>query len=191
MADEKLLRDLTQGVRSGMTEEQVKEKLVRSGWNINDVNGAYALHILSQKPIGSNLMSAWKKNQTESTQGFFSQALRSLGLVVLLLILAVFVDWNGYALPAMNQYQIRTLLEERIPALQKHLLLRQAPPARYSVNSRLRASISRCKSDASFFNSCIFASCASLRVCAVRPLSSTYSVSRTESRARFKLRSCS
>lgn len=99
-----------------MTEQQVKERLVKEGWNENDVNGAYALHVLSQKPIGSNLITAWKQSQLDTKTSFFTQVIRTLGLVGLLLIIAVVIDWYGYTLPLLQKYTIRSYIETRIPS---------------------------------------------------------------------------
>lgn len=115
MADDKLLQSLSRGLESGMTEQQIKEQLVKQGWNENDVNGAYALHVLSQKPIGSNLISAWKRTEEEEKAGFVTQAIRILGLVGLLLIITVIIDWYGYTLPGLEKYTIRTFIETKIP----------------------------------------------------------------------------
>lgn len=116
MADDKLLQSLSRGLESGMTEQQVKERLVKEGWNENDVNGAYALHILSQKPIGSNLITAWKQSQLDTKTSFLTQVIRTLGLVGLLLILAVVIDWYGYTIPLLQKYTIRSYIETRIPS---------------------------------------------------------------------------
>ncbi len=116
MADDKLLRALNKALASGLTEEQVKESLVRDGWNKNDVNGAYALHQLSKKPIGSNLMSAWRQETEEKKKSVIGQFLYTIGLVGLLLIAIVVVDWYGYTIPFLGQYRVRSYIETKVPA---------------------------------------------------------------------------
>ena len=115
MADDKLLKALQRAVASGLTEQQIKEKLVMDGWNSNDVNGAYALHVLSHKPIGSNVMSAWKVQQEESKTSAVGHFFRLIGLTGLLLIAVVVVDWYGYTVPFMERYTLRNYVEAKIP----------------------------------------------------------------------------
>jgi hypothetical protein len=116
MADDKLLRALNKALASGLTEQQVKERLVSDGWNKNDVNGAYALHELSKKPIGSNLMSAWRTDTEEKKKSAFSQFFYSVGLLGLLLIAVVVVDWYGYPIPFLGEHTLRTYIETKVPA---------------------------------------------------------------------------
>jgi hypothetical protein len=116
MADDKLLRALNKALDSGLTEEQVKAQLVREGWNANDVNGAYALHELSKKPIGSNLMSAWRADIEEKKKSALGQFLYTVGLIGLLLLSVVVVDWYGYSIPFLGQYKVRSYIETKVPA---------------------------------------------------------------------------
>jgi hypothetical protein len=116
MADDKLLRALNKALASGSTEEQIKAQLVSEGWNANDVNGAYALHELSKKPIGSNLMSAWRADVEEKKKGALGQFFYSVGLLGLLLLSVVVVDWYGYSIPFLGQYKVRSYIETKVPA---------------------------------------------------------------------------
>lgn len=116
MADDKLLRALNKALASGRTEEQVKADLVAQGWNANDVNGAYALHELSKKPIGSNLMSAWRADIEEKKKSALGQFFYTVGLLGLLLLCVAIVDWYGYTIPFLGQYKVRSYIETKIPA---------------------------------------------------------------------------
>lgn len=116
MADDKLLRALNKALASGRTEQEVKDQLVSEGWNKNDVNGAYALHELSKKPIGSNLISAWRADVQEKKKSILSQFFYTVGLIGVLLIMVVLVDWYGYTIPFLGQYKVRSYIEANIPA---------------------------------------------------------------------------
>ena len=115
MAADKLLQALNRALASGHTEEQVKAQLVSEGWNANDVNGAYALHELSKKPIGSNLMSAWRADTEEKKKSAVGQFFYSVGLLGLLLLCVVVVDWYGYTIPFLGQYKVRSYIETKVP----------------------------------------------------------------------------
>ena len=115
MADDKLVKAMQAGIASGLSEEQIKQRLIRDGWNAADVNGAYGLHVLSHKPIGSNLMSAWKEHEIDKKKSAIAQFFQTVGLAGILLIALVVVDWYGYSIPFLSQYSIRNYIEAKVP----------------------------------------------------------------------------
>lgn len=116
MADEKLVKALRAGLASGLTEQQVKERLVGEGWSVTDVNGAYAIHVLSLKPIGSNLINTWKQSDMHKKESAITHLFRTIGFLGLLLIAGVVIDWYGYTLPFMKQYAVRMYIEQKLGA---------------------------------------------------------------------------
>ena len=110
MAAEKLVSAVSESIKGGMTEEQVREKLLARGWTKEDINGALAIHALSHKPIGSNLISTWhqRKISDESVESHW--VARILFLLLLVGFGASTIDWYGYPLPYLQQYQIKNFL---------------------------------------------------------------------------------
>ena len=114
MADTQLLKALSQGLQAGLTEQQVKEKLTKQGWTVQDVNGAYALHQLSLKPVGSNLITNWNETELEKSGRVVAGLFKVLLLALILLGLVSILDWRGYEVPFFGQYKIRSFVEGHV-----------------------------------------------------------------------------
>ena len=112
MADEKLLSALNEYLQSGKTPEQTKIKLVRDGWNEQDVTGALAVHSLSQLPIGQNPGTQWNEMSAKNQQkaGVFSKII----LLLLLVSIGLFgAKQYGYNLPFVPDVAFSKELDSR------------------------------------------------------------------------------
>lgn len=112
MADEKLLSALNGYLRSGTTPEQTKTKLVRDGWSEQDVTGAFAVHSLSQLPIGQNPGTQWNEMSAKNQQK--AGVLSRIILLSLVLFIGLFAAKQyGYNLPLVPDVALSKELDSR------------------------------------------------------------------------------
>jgi hypothetical protein len=114
MADEKLVSTLTAYINSGLSEQQAREKLMAAGWTQEDVNGAFGIHALSHKPIGSNLISSWTERKASEGKKETHYIVTALFFIFAIGFFVIVADWYGYQLPHMQQYQIKNFVSERL-----------------------------------------------------------------------------
>ena len=112
MADEKLLSALNGYLRSGNTPEQTKNKLIRDGYSDQDVTGAFAVHSLSQLPIGQNPGTQWKEMTTKNQQK--TGVLSKIILLLILVLIGLFgAKQYGYNLPFVPDVALSKELDSK------------------------------------------------------------------------------
>lgn len=111
MAEEELVERVNVLVRKGLSESLIRQQLEHDGWTKEDINGALAVHSLSLKPIGSNLMNRWEDSKEKRKAGTEEGIFRLVLLVLLLLALILCVDYNGITLPFFEQGTLRKILD--------------------------------------------------------------------------------
>jgi len=111
MADEKLVEKVGALLKKGASQDEVKEELVALGWGKEDINGALAVHALSQKPVGSNIMDRWEYDKQERKKESSKNLYRILLYVVLLVVVLFGADYYGLGISFGHTLHLRDLLD--------------------------------------------------------------------------------
>lgn len=98
-------------IRQGKQEAAIRQQLTDEGWSKEDINGAFAIHAISLKPIGSNVMDRWEDEKRKKKEGRGITALRVALYLVLVVVLLAWGNYHGYTLPWFETGAFKSTLD--------------------------------------------------------------------------------
>lgn len=112
MADEKLLESVREYQNKNVSREEMTKSLISDGYTKEDVNGAIAAYSLTKLPIGQRTSGPWDSSSALAAETK-SEVFQKVFLTLLLIgVVLIGVDWNGYPIPYLHQYQIKQVIQD-------------------------------------------------------------------------------